>query len=69
MTLLKNDKYEIKCRKGDAETVEIEIIIKDDKLKEEDVNDLLTTLRKLLYAFDRTESVSSRYGSANGKRK
>jgi hypothetical protein len=67
--LIKNSKYEIKCTKADGETVEIQISIKDQKLSDEETADLNMTIRKILYAFDRADSVSSRYGSADEKRK
>lgn len=67
--LVKNNKYEIRCKKADGESIELEITIKGDKLTEEEMSNLNTTIRKILYAFDRSEGVSSRYGSANGKKK
>ena len=69
MSLLRNDKYEIKCTEGDASKVEIHITIGSEKLKDDELNNLLTTVRRILYAFDRSESVSSRYGSIDGDRK
>lgn len=67
--LLKNEKYEIKCTKGDAEEVVIEVTIKAEKLNDKETNEMITTVRKILYAFDRCDSVSSRYGSVNGGKK
>ena len=67
--LIKNNKYEVRCRKADGDSIELEITIKADKLSDEEISNLNMTLRKILYAFDRSESVSSRYGSANGKKK
>jgi hypothetical protein len=67
--LVKNDKYEIKCTKADGDIIELQITIKGEKLTDEELANLNTTLRKILYAWDRAESVSSRYGSADGKKK
>lgn len=67
--LLKNDKYEIRCTSGDATQVILEIIIRDEKLTEKEMASLVKTIRKIVYAFDRVDSVSSRYGSTgNGKK-
>jgi hypothetical protein len=66
--LIKNSKYEIKCTKADGDIVEIQVTIKDQKLSDDEMASLSTTIRKILYAFDRADSVSSRYGSADGKR-
>lgn len=65
--LLRNQKYEIKCTKGDGETVELQVSIKGEKLTDEEMANLNMTLRKILYAFDRSSSVSSRYGGAEKK--
>jgi hypothetical protein len=62
--LIKNSKYEIKCMKADGELVELQITIKGEKLSDEEMADLSMTIRKILYAFDRADSVSSRYGSS-----
>jgi len=67
--LIKNNKYEIKCTKADGESVEIQITIKGDKLSDEEMANLNMTIRKILYAFDRADSVSSRYGTADKKGK
>lgn len=67
--LIKNDKYEVKCARADGDTIELQITIKAAKLTEEELSNLNMTLRKILYAFDRADSVSSRYGSADGKKK
>lgn len=61
--MLKNDKYEIKCTQGDSIAVKISIEIGSEKMTDDEVNNLITTLRRILFAFDRSESVSSRYGS------
>jgi hypothetical protein len=66
--LIKNSKYEIKCMKADGDTVELQITIKGEKLSDEEMANLSTTIRKILYAFDRADSVSSRYGSADTKK-
>lgn len=66
--LLKNDKYEIKCKEGNVDSVELVISFKSEKLSDKEINQLLKTIRKILYAFDRTDSVSSRFGSVNGRK-
>lgn len=56
--LIKNTKYEIKCSRADGDIVDIQISIKDQKLSDEEMANLNMTLRKILYAFDRSSSVS-----------
>lgn len=65
--LIKNTKYEVKCTKADGESVEMQITIKGDKLSDEEMANLNMTLRKILFAFDRADSVSSRYGTAKDR--
>jgi hypothetical protein len=65
--LIKNTKYEVKCTKADGESVEMQITIKDQKLTDEEMANLNMTLRKILFAFDRADSVSSRYGTAKDR--
>jgi hypothetical protein len=67
--LIKNEKYEVKCSRADGEVVDITISIKSEKLSEEEVANLNMTIRKILFAFDRTDSVSSRYGSMAERKK
>lgn len=67
--LLKNEKYEVKCTQGDASAVKITIEVGAEKLTDDETSELLTTIRKILFAFDRTESVSSRYGSIDTSQK
>lgn len=67
--MLKTDKYEIKCSKADADNVLLEIKIGSEKLTDEEVTAFMNTLRNILYAFGRAESVSSRFSSVNGQRK
>lgn len=64
---LKNDKYEIKCTKGTASEVIIEITISSEKLSDKEMKELSTQIRRIAYAFDRVDSVSSRYGTASKK--
>ena len=66
--LLKNSKYEIKCSKADGDSIELQITIKGEKLSDEEMASLSMTIRKILFAFDRSDSVSSRYGTS-GKSK
>jgi len=61
---LKNDKYEIKCTKGAADEVIIEVHIGPEKLSDKEMKELTTQMRRIIYAFDRIDSVSSRYGTA-----
>lgn len=67
--LLKNDKYEIKCVSADANLVKLEIEVFKEKLTEKEIAALLKTIRKILYAFDRSEGVSSRFGNLERKGK
>ena len=66
--LVKNTKYEVKCTRADGDLVDIQITIKTEKLTDEEMANLNMTIRKILYAFDRLDSVSSRYGSTGKNR-
>jgi hypothetical protein len=65
--LIKNAKYEVKCTRADGDSIELQITIKAEKMSDEEMANLNMTIRKILYAFDRADSVSSRYGSAKEK--
>lgn len=67
--MLKTEKYEIKCTRADADKILLEISIGSEKLSDEEVASFMNTLRSILCAFGRAESVSSRFGSVNGQKK